>query len=158
MSSSDTPPGKPYKGPSGVARDSVWMTNEDLPHDKDVTLVIESVVRRDNVKFQGGRAKEIMLSLKFQGVQRELGLNATNRKVLCALYGSRCADWFGKAVKLFVQQDVRRPDGSTGPAVRLRAQRVDPPPSKAPQPKAEAADEYADIPPPAAEREPGEDG
>lgn len=134
----ETPPGKVYEGPSGVARDSVWLTNEDLPHDRDTTLKIEAVVRRDNVKFQGGRAKPIMLSLRFEKVRRELGLNATNRKVLNALFGSRCKDWVGHKVTLFVQQDVGYPNGTTGPAVRIRARRVDqsaattPPPESPP--------------------------
>ena len=31
----------------------------------------------------------------------------------------------GKRVLLYVEQDVRRPDGTRGPAVRIRAKRVD---------------------------------
>ena len=126
----ETPKGVPYKGPSGVARDSVWLTNEDLPHDHDVPVQIECVVRRNGVKFQGGRVKPIMLSLKFVGKERELGLNATNRKILSMLSGTNeCAAWFGMWIALYVEQGVRRPDGTIGPAVRIRPKRIDPPTS-----------------------------
>ncbi len=116
----DVPAGEVYKGASGVARDSVWLTSEDLPHDRDVVVTVEKVTLRRNLTMQGGRPKAVMLSLKFVGKDRELGLNATNRKAVVAMYGSLCAEWFGKRVTLFVEQDVRRPDGTRGPAVRIR--------------------------------------
>jgi hypothetical protein len=122
----DVPKGVDYKGPSGIARDSIWLTSEDLPHDRDTLVTIEAVVRRNNVTFQGGRKKLVMLSLKFVGKTRELGLNATNRKTLMALFHSNeCAAWYGKRIKLFIQQGVRKPpDNTEGPAVRIRAERI----------------------------------
>lgn len=126
MSSFDVPAGQDYKGPSGIARDSNWLTNEDIPHDRDTAVTIESVVLRRNLKMQGGRPKEVALSLKFVGKSRELMLNATNRKTLAALFKTNeCAAWFSKKVLLYVEQDVRRPDGTKGPAVRIRAKRVE---------------------------------
>lgn len=119
---SDTPPGEVYKGPSGIARDSQWLSNEDIPHDRDTVVEIECVTIRRNLQMQGGRPKSIALSLKFKGKQRELMLNATNRKTLAALFGTNeCAQWFGRKIILYVQQDIRRPDGTVGPAVRIRA-------------------------------------
>jgi len=126
VSDFDVPKGVTYKGPSGIARDSLWLTNEDLPHDKDVVVTIEAVFRRDNVKFQGGRTKPITLSLKFVGKDRELALNATNRKRLAALFDTNeCSAWFGKRIALYVEQGVRKPDGTTGPAVRIRPKRIE---------------------------------
>ena len=126
MSSFEVPEGSVYKGPSGIARDSLWLTNEDIPHDRDTVVTIDAVVRRDNVKFQGGRSKPVTLSLRFVGKQRELALNATNRKTLAALFASNnTGEWYGKRVALFVEQDVRKPDGSRGPAVRIRAKRIE---------------------------------
>lgn len=122
----DTPEAVPYDGPSGIARDSVWLTQEDIPHDRDTVLLIEQVNRRNNVKFQGGRAKEVVLSLKFKGFKRELGLNSTNRKVLNQLFGTRSGGWWGKWVALFVQPDVSSPKGLV-PAVRIRAKHIPPP-------------------------------
>ena len=120
----DMPRGEDYKGPCGVARDSIWLTNEDIPHDRDVGLTIEKVVMRKNMVMQGGREKPIGLSLRFVGKERELLLNATNRKVLAALFGNACESWFGKKVLLYVEPNVRRPDGTSGPAVRIRAKKV----------------------------------
>ena len=123
---SDVTAGTEYRGPSGIARDSVWLTNEDLPHDRDTPVTIEAVVRRNNVVFLEGRKKPVALSLRFVGKQRELLLNATHRGTLATLFGStNCAEWFGKQILLHVVQNVRRPDGSKGPAVRIRARRVD---------------------------------
>ena len=120
----EIPAGEVYKGPCGIGRESPWLTNEDLPHDKDVTVKIESVRLRRNLAMQGGRDKKVALSLKFEGKDRELMLNATNRKVLAALYGAATGEWFGKSCILYVEQDVRRPDGTRGPAVRIRAKHV----------------------------------
>ena len=123
---SEVPQGAEYRGPSGIARESVWLCSEDLPHDRDTEVGIESVIIRRNVQMQGGRPKSIALSLKFVGKSRELMLNATNRKTLAALFESnQCEAWFGKRVALFVEQDVRRPDGTRGPAVRIRAKRIE---------------------------------
>lgn len=123
---STIPEGDIYKGPSGIARESTWLTSEDLPHDRDTIATIESVIRRNNVAMQGGRTKPVALSLRFVGRVRELMLNATNRKTLAALFESnQCEAWFGKRVALFVEQDVRRPDGTRGPAVRIRAKRIE---------------------------------
>lgn len=122
----DTPAGDIYKGPSGIARESNWLTNEDIPHDRDTVVTIENVIIRRNLAMQGGRPKNIALSLKFVGKSRELMLNATNRKTLAALFESNeCAQWFGKRIALFVEQDIRRPDGTRGPAVRIRAKRIE---------------------------------
>jgi len=89
-------------------------------------VTIESVILRRNIKLQGGRPKEYMLSLKFVGKSRELGLNATNRKALAAITGTnQCEAWFGKKIALYVEQGIRRPDGTVGPAVRIRAKRLE---------------------------------
>ncbi|MEY4783695.1 MAG: hypothetical protein RIR41_1630 [Pseudomonadota bacterium] len=123
---SDIPVGELYRGPSGIARESTWLTSEDLQHDRDGIVTIEAVVRRDNLTMQGGRTKKVGLSLRFVGKQRELLLNATNRKTLAVMFGTNeCAQWFGKRIALFVEQNVRRPDGTYGPAVRIRAKRIE---------------------------------
>ncbi|MBK8100547.1 MAG: hypothetical protein IPK26_25935 [Planctomycetes bacterium] len=126
MTQADVPPGTDYKGPSGIARDSNWLTNEDIPHDRDTVVTIESVKLRRNLTMQGGRPKAVALSLTFVGKSRELMLNATNRKTLAALFESNACDaWYGKRIALYVEQDVRRPDGTRGPAVRIRAKRIE---------------------------------
>jgi len=126
MTTNETPQGQEYRGPSGIARDSNWLTNEDLPHDRDTVVTIESVILRRALKMQGGRPKDIALSLKFVGKGRELMLNATHRKTLAAVFGTnQCEAWFGKKIALYVEQGIRRPDGTVGPAVRIRAKRLE---------------------------------
>lgn len=133
----DVPEGDIYKGPCGIARESTWLTWEDLPADREAPATIETVRIRKRLVLQGGREKAVGLSLKFVGKERELLLNATNRKVLSLLFGGDTAGWFGKRVLLYVEQDVRRPDGTKGPAVRIRPKRVEATPAGATQPERE---------------------
>ena len=127
---SETPPGTDYKGPCGIARESTWLTNEDIPHDRDTIVTIEKIRKRTNVKFQEGREKKVTISARFVGKERELLLNATHRATLAALTRSKeCGPWWGLTIALFVEQGVRRPDGTVGPAVRIRAKRIDPKPA-----------------------------
>lgn len=119
--------GEEYRGPSGIARDSNWLSSEDLPLGRDVPAQIESVIFHKHLTMQGGRPLNNKIALRFQGKARELLLNATNRKTLVALFGATCADWFGKRVLLFIEEGVRRPDGTHGPAVRIRARRIEQP-------------------------------
>jgi hypothetical protein len=114
--------GVPYDGPSGVARDSDWLNSEDLIKGKDQQVKIEKVLRRDNHKFEGGGKKDevipVYLSLKFEGKGRELGLNATNRKILSKMFGSRTGAWIGKTITLYVTQCLAW--GETVDCVRIR--------------------------------------
>jgi hypothetical protein len=117
--------GKSYRGPSGIARDSMWLSQEDLPMGKDVPVEIEDVRLFDEVTFGQGREVKNVLALKFKGKDRMLALNATNRRSLMTLSGTNMAgEWVGKTIALFVETGVRRPDGTRGPAVRIRAKEV----------------------------------
>ena len=129
---SDVPPPKEYLGPSGVIRNSIWLTSEDIPNDKDTPVTIEKVNMRRQVKFAGGRARDVAVSLKFVGKDRELLVNATAKKVLNALANSNlCGAWKGMNILLYVDPNIRRADGTSGPAIRLRARKAPqgPPPA-----------------------------
>lgn len=115
--------GASYRGPSGIARDSEWMTNEDVDHKADTVLTIEDVKFYKSLKF-GPRSEERKLSIKFKERKRELVLNSTNRKTAALLFGPDTTDWIGRKIALWVEQDVRRPDNTRGPAVRFRAKRL----------------------------------
>lgn len=113
-----------YRGPCGIARESLWLTQEDLPHDKDTVVTIEAIHRRNNVEFTN-ETKKVAVSAKFKGAARELLLNATHRNVLTKLSGSAsCGSWFGMTIALFVDPDAKLFGGKTGPAVRIRAKRL----------------------------------
>jgi hypothetical protein len=139
----------PYGGPSGIGRDSVWLTAEDLPDEKDITLEIEEVLDRQNVTFEGGRKKPHVLTLKFARFQRELGLNATNRRSLNRLYGKITANWRGKRVTLYVDNNVRF-GRETVSGVRIR--------DVVPQPKSRTTTDAQPAAEPAGERVPGAEG
>lgn len=100
------PVGRKYEGHSGIARDSVWLTHEDLEvrGKTEATLEIAEVQIFDKVAFEGGRTKLNFLGLRFKGAQRILGLNATNRKALNELFGKDTRKWPGQSITLFVTQ------------------------------------------------------
>jgi hypothetical protein len=110
----------PYRGPSGIARESLWLTAEDLTEGTDTILTVEDVIARKDVVYQGGRKKPMALTLKFKGRQRELALNATNRKRMNVLFGYETAGWVGKTIALFVDPNVLMA-GETVRAVRIRS-------------------------------------
>lgn len=114
----ERPIGKEYAGPSGIGRDSIWLTAEDLIEGKDTTVKIASVVLYPRVKFQGGRERTNVLSLRFVGKERELGLNATNRKALNAMFGNISKAWKGQDVTLYVGETQMA--GETVKCVRIR--------------------------------------
>lgn len=115
--------GEVYRGPAGVLKDSNWLTAETLPPDKDTVVTIEAVIRRGEVKFQS-ETKKGYGSLRFVGKDKELGLNATNIKVLCALFGKNTGDWFGKRISLYVDPEVNA-FGKMVAAIRIRARKLD---------------------------------
>jgi len=114
----EEPKGKTYEGPSGIGRDSLWLTSEDLVEGKDVTVKIADVVLYPEVKFQGGRVRNNYLGLKFAGKERVLGMNATNRKVLNKMFGNIVRGWKGKEITLYVSETQLA--GETVKCVRIR--------------------------------------
>lgn len=123
------PSGELYKGPCGLLKDSNWITAESLPADRDVIVQIEAVIRRKSVDFnRGGKSesKHNYGSLKFAGKEKELGLNATNLRVLAALFGNDTGTWFGQWIALYVDPAVSA-FGQIVSAVRIRAKKVDAP-------------------------------
>jgi len=100
----EKPQGVEYAGPSGIARESVWLTHEDLVEGRDVTVTIEKVLRYKNLTFDEGRAKQNAIGLKFEGKDRVLLLNATNRKVLNAMHSTLTQAWKGKSIVLFITE------------------------------------------------------
>jgi len=115
-----TPKGVEYDGPSGIARESTWLTNEDLVEGKDANVQIEAVLKFGNLEFEGGRAKKNALGLKFNGKERLLLLNATNRKVMNAMFGSLTKAWKGQVITLFVTET--NAFGEMVKCVRIRKQ------------------------------------
>jgi hypothetical protein len=123
--------GEIYKGPAGILKDSDWLSAETIPADRDTVLQIEAVIRRSVVKFKN-ETKKGYGSLKFVGKDRQLGLNATNIRILCALFGSDTSAWFGQHIALYVDPAVSA-FGQIVSAVRIRAKKIDAPAKHAPR-------------------------
>lgn len=100
----DAPVGKEYAGPSGIGRDSIWLTAEDLVEGRDVEVKIEHVILYPLVEFEKGRTRSNMLGLKFVGKARQLGLNSTNRKSLNKMFGNIVKAWSGQEITLYVSE------------------------------------------------------
>jgi len=120
----EAPQGKPYEGPSGIGRDSFWLTAEDLIEGKDQKVTIEDVILYPEVTFQAGRKRLNMLGLRFQGKERVLGLNATNRKNLNSAFGNVVRAWKGQSITLYVAETQMA--GETVKCVRIRQQKARP--------------------------------
>lgn len=101
-----------FAGTSGQMRkDSPWLASEDILDAGDVLAEIEAVYQHKDAQFDDGRT-ETVFALKFVGKQRQLVLNATNRKKLVALFGtSKVGEWKGKKIVLYVDHNVRKPGG-----------------------------------------------
>lgn len=74
-----------------------WVKAEHL-QGQDVTVQIESV----SVEQVGdGDDKKKQIVLGFVGMEKRLGVNATNANTISALYGDEIETWSGKAITLF---------------------------------------------------------
>lgn len=115
-----TAQGKAYAGPSGgLKKPSQWLASEDLA-DKEARVIIETAELYDEVEFDAGRTERNVGALKFQGKEKRMILNATNRKALVNLYGMNTADWTGKPVIVYVDFKVKA-FGAIKPGLRLKA-------------------------------------
>jgi len=92
-----------------------WLSSEDLMDlPGDVEVVIEAVYAHRGAIFDDGR-KEDVYSLKFAGKQKQLILNATNRRRLIELFGTtKVKEWIGKKITLYVESGIRKPGGIRG--------------------------------------------
>lgn len=112
--------GVSYSGPSGgLKKPSQWLASEDLNIGAEVKATIEDVLRHKGVEFDRGR-KEDVGAIKFVGKDKQLVLNATNRKTLVRLFGTDTKEWRGKSVCIYVEAGVRLPSGGRGLGLRIK--------------------------------------
>lgn len=106
---------EPFNGTSGTMRkETPWLSSEDLMDQGDVVVEIESVFKHIDAVFDEGRI-ETVHALKFKGKNRQLVLNATNRKSLVGMFGTtKTPEWVGKKIALYVDRNVRKPGGRKG--------------------------------------------
>jgi hypothetical protein len=105
---------EPYSGPVSAMRNSAWLAAEDLDGIGEVEVTIESVYRHEDAVMEGGRIEKCMWALKFVGRDKQMILNATNRKALVASFSAKTSEWAGKKVKLYVADGIKKPGGRRG--------------------------------------------
>lgn len=120
-----------YRGDSRdiVKSDSFWFSSDDVPADatEGYVVQIEDVLARRGVKFNKGRSREVEVFLKFAGIEKELRVNITIRRVLDQVFSPDTSTWVGKWVTLFVQQGIKCEGGEVRTGVRVRNQQTRPP-------------------------------
>lgn len=109
-----------YEGRTASMRTSPWLASEDLDGLGDVEVTIESVFQHKDAVMQDGRKQPKLFAVKFVGKERQLVLNATNRKTLAGKFGTDCKAWKGQKVLLYVKDGVRNPAGGTTKGIRIK--------------------------------------
>lgn len=101
---------------------SPWFSAEDIPADSwdGFVVQIEDVLVRKGVKFNKGKSRPRELALKFTGIEKELVVNVTNRRILDSMFTPATANWVGKWVTAYVQKGITTGDGSTKNGIRFR--------------------------------------
>jgi hypothetical protein len=115
---------KTFSGTVSQMRNSPWLASEDLLGLGEVEVKIESVHEHRNVKMDGGRTEPVIYALKYEGKDKQMILNATNRKALSHAFGAKTQGWIGQKVFLRAQPGIRKPGtkNETCCGLRIRAE------------------------------------
>lgn len=109
-----------YEGRTAAMRTSQWLASEDLDGLGEVEVTIEAVYLHKDAVMQDGRKQPKLFAVKFSGKERQLVLNATNRKTLAGKFGTDTKAWKGQNVLLYVKDGVRNPAGGTTKGIRIK--------------------------------------
>lgn len=90
---------------------SPWLASEDLSDGGGkfltVTVKISGIFQNDNVTLDAGRIEKRLFSIGFEGIPKQMIVNATNRKILSLEFGGDTKKWIGKSIGLMVETGVR---------------------------------------------------
>lgn len=113
----------PYTGKVSGMKTSPWLASEDLLGVGPVKVKITGVIQNNDVEMDGGRKEACLFSLAFNGIPKQMILNATNRRTLSAAFGADTKQWLEQSVELYVQDGIRKPGkgGGTTTGLRIRA-------------------------------------
>jgi hypothetical protein len=103
-----------YKGKVSGMKSSPWLASEDLLGISPQQVVIAGVYQHEDVPMDGGRKEKLLFAIGFEKIQKQMILNATNRKSLSRQFGADTKQWIGKEVTLTVQDGIRKPGGRAG--------------------------------------------
>lgn len=97
--------------------DAKYLSHSDISDVEDTLLTIKSY--EQETMGQGAQQTEKWV-LYFREIKKGFGLNKTNGKMLCKLFGSDdMDDWIGQQIALHVKDDVEF-QGETVSAIRVR--------------------------------------
>ena len=98
--------------------DAKYLSRADISEHDDTVLTIKSY--EQETMGQGKDAVEKWV-LYFREIKKGLGLNKTNGKMCCKLFGSDdMDDWIGKKIAIYVKDDVEY-QGEILSAIRVRS-------------------------------------
>lgn len=100
---------KEFHGTVSQMRVSPWLASEDLLGLGEIQVTVEGVFIHEDVKMDGGRSEPMLYAVKFAGKEKQMILNATNRKALSTAFGAKVNNWTGKTVYLRAQDGIRKP-------------------------------------------------
>ena len=86
--------------------------------DKGATLTIKGVTKSEEFKAAQGKSK-IRPAIRFNETPKIWGPCGADMNKLQIAYGPP-RDWAGHTITVVMREGVRRPDGSVGPAVRIK--------------------------------------
>lgn len=93
---------KEFEGRSAeMKKPTPWLASEDILGVAPVKVTVEKCFLHRGAEFDGGR-KEDVYALKFNGKEKQLVMNSTNRRMMVSLFGPNVVDWEGKQVELIV--------------------------------------------------------
>ncbi len=107
MPKQSKPGGEVFEGRSSEMKESPWLSSEDILDVGDVVVKVIRCHRYRNVEFDKGRKEDTVYTLEFEGKQKQLVLNSTNRKSLVRKFGTDVREWAGQEITLWVDRKVR---------------------------------------------------
>jgi hypothetical protein len=87
---------------------SKFLKSEDIEDSGgEMQLTVKGVSIKEYEEDDGGKTRKGLLG--FVEIEKELALNATNTKTMCAMFGDKDIDkvWLGKTITLFVDPHVQ---------------------------------------------------
>jgi hypothetical protein len=91
-----------------------WLKAADLDGPTNFTI---ASVDNEHPPYKEGDPPQMVLY--FANHSKKLGLNWTNATAISNLLGDDNDGWAGRTITLYVEQNIRRKDGTTGPGIRV---------------------------------------
>jgi len=108
---------------SQMKPDARWLASEDFIGLGEVEFEIAQIFTNVGETMQDGKKKDFF-SISFVKTNKQLVLNATNRKTLSNAFGAKVDKWVGQKVRLFAQEGVKAIGGGVTTGLRIKADRV----------------------------------